>query len=249
MKLSRGTSETASDTRGEHIYGEVELGALASYSIFSDYVGRSRFIFMENGARLVFDTENPDSGVGHVVTCNVRILDSLETSGVIGRLIKKGAGVLVLKDSRSTYRGGTVISNGVVSAEASNCLGTGLVSVENGGTLEIPAGSFLTNAVSLAAGATFDINVGAGLSPFAGSLAAAQGAMVKVAGRLDEYVTLFGTNIVIASSCNAATLGNMAFSNNLEKPSGAAVAGARLQVSGGALVLHVPMAGMKISVR
>ena len=249
MKLSRGTSETASATRGEQIYGEAELGALASYSIFSDYAGRSRFIFMENGARLVFDTENPDSGVGHVVTCNVRILDSLETSGVFGRLVKKGAGVLVLKDSRSTYRGGTVISNGVVSAEASNCLGTGLVSVENGGTLEIPAGSFLTNAVSLAAGATFDINVGAGLSPFAGSLAAAPGATVKVAGRLDEDVTLFGTNIVIASSCDAATLGNMAFRNNLEKPSGAAVAGARLQVSGGALVLQVPMAGMKISVR
>ena len=74
--------------------------------------------------------------------------------------------------------------------------------------------------------------------------------MVKVAGRLDEDVTLFGTNIVIASSCDAATLEeSMAFSNNLEKASGAAVAGARLQVSGGALVLHVPMAGMKISVR
>jgi autotransporter-associated beta strand protein len=234
--------------RGYRIYFNVTIGATASYSIFSDIPKYSRFIFYKENPRLTFDTENPDNGIGHIIRNNVVIQDDSESSG--GMLIKKGKGVLVLSAGGSTFAGGTIISNGVISAEATNCLGSGKVDVREDAKLQISAGVSLNNDVLLDSGAAIDVDVGKNVSPLMRSLVASQGAALIINGLFDKDDLRNGTNIVLSSICDVETLKNLVIVNNLAFTSGKQLGFAKFAVSNGQLLLSIPgTAGMSVIIR
>jgi len=95
----------------------------------------------------VFDTNGNDVTLASII-------------GGSGGLTKIGAGTLILS-AANTYTGGTSIYGGVVNFAAGNNLGTGSITLDNGGTLQWAAGNTLDISDRLAeiggGGAVFDI--------------------------------------------------------------------------------------------
>jgi autotransporter-associated beta strand protein len=82
------------------------------------------------------------------------IIANAITGGNLGvtALAKSGAGTQTLTGA-STYSGGTTINGGTLSAGNSAALGTGIVTVNSGGTLLVQAGVNIANTVTVAGGA------------------------------------------------------------------------------------------------
>jgi len=138
----------------------VTFGALADYAIVSEKPVPEVGLYGD----LTFDTQNATNAVlSHTVLVNVNLYDKAKDHqyqyGYPGKgsVVKKNAGTLVLAgDNR--YSNGTSIQGGTLLAAHDHALGAGAATVAAGGTLEIMEGVSVTNAVTLAADATLQID-------------------------------------------------------------------------------------------
>ena len=150
----------ATDVTGIGIGPQITLGALADYAI--RYEGTGSKVHFH--APVTFDTYDSAAGVARTVSISADVEDgkSIGTYSpgrydVGGAIIKKNAGTLVVSGD-NTFTGGTTVNGGTLLAAHDHALGTGPASVGAGGTLELMEGVSVTNAVTLAADATLQID-------------------------------------------------------------------------------------------
>jgi fibronectin-binding autotransporter adhesin len=116
------------------------------------------------GGRLRWETGNTTDISGRTVTVNAggATLDvqanTVTFAGAVGNsgsgaLAKTGTGTLVLS-SANTYTGGTSVDQGTLRVTNAGGLGSGAVTINNGGTLEINGAVTLNKAITLNNGAT-----------------------------------------------------------------------------------------------
>ena len=170
----------------------VTFGSIADYSITSEKTDPKMGLYGD----LTFDTQNAtNAAVSHTVLVAVNLYDKAKDHqyqyGYPGKgsIIKKNAGTLVLAgDNR--YSNGTSIQGGTLLAAHDHALGAGAATVAAGGTLEIMEGVSVTNAVTLAADATLQIDCDDGRAatetPIVGAIATpgSGAATLKVVGDL-----------------------------------------------------------------
>ena len=170
----------------------VTFGALADYAIVSEKPVPEVGLYGD----LTFDTQNAtNAALSHTVLVNVNLYDKAKDHqyqyGYPGKgsVVKKNAGTLVLAgDNR--YSNGTSIQGGTLLAAHDHALGAGAATVAAGGTLEIMEGVSVTNAVTLAADATLQIDCDDGRAatetPIVGAIATpgSGAATLKVVGDL-----------------------------------------------------------------
>ena len=170
----------------------VTFGALADYAIVSEKPVPEVGLYGD----LTFDTQNAtNAALAHTVLVNVNLYDKAKDHqyqyGYPGKgsVVKKNAGTLILAgDNR--YSNGTSIQGGTLLAAHDHALGAGAAAVAAGGTLEIMEGVSVTNAVTLAADATLQIDCDDGRAatetPIVGAIATpgSGAATLKVVGDL-----------------------------------------------------------------
>jgi fibronectin-binding autotransporter adhesin len=93
-------------------------------------------------------------------------------------LTKTGAGTQVFSGA-STYTGGTTINAGTLKAANNAALGTGGVTIANGATLRVAAGTSIANTLSLA-GSTLELESPEALGTVAGLIAGTSAAAVSL---------------------------------------------------------------------
>ena len=158
--LTSGTGTVTLNTNA-HLSVMVFSNAAASYAI-----GGSGTISMETGFTTPFILNNAGShtiGVTMNLATNTSILPDTGTrltlSGPVigpGGLQKLGLGTLTLTGT-NTYTGGTLLTAGTIAISNSDAIGTGTVTITNGGTVQALANMNVTNAFLLTnASATFD---------------------------------------------------------------------------------------------
>jgi outer membrane autotransporter protein len=129
--------------------GAVAGGATGSFTGVSAVEEGSAFgsgLFLEGSGNLVFAPEAGDvQTISDVIADMKGVVDDgyVPPAGTysgteIWSLTKKGAGELVLTEE-NFYSGGTVITDGKVTAEHQNALGTGDISISSGAVLEFDA--------------------------------------------------------------------------------------------------------------
>ena len=173
------------------------IRAADDFGILTDFAGDGTDFhgLSLSGYTITIDTED-ESGNAHTVTFGT----SVRAGG--GKLRKVGAGTLVMQDGDlasktgfvKKYTGGTVVEEGTLRVKSSNQLGTGLVELRAGATLEIEDGVTFAND---ATGGTFRVNgavtLADGASWHAGTYVFADGAIVTVEPRTtDERVVAKG---------------------------------------------------------
>lgn len=123
----------------------------------------------------------------------------VNSSGVKGSFIKKGAGIMVLSGS-NTYSGGTTVNWGTLAAASNHALGTGAVTVNSGGRLAL--GGLGTNISSVALGNDILVTGGGILS---GS-ATLSGNTTLNAGSILEFTLTMGGVAGDELACNSLML-------------------------------------------
>ena len=182
----------ATDVTGIGIGPQITIGALADYEI--RYEGTGSKVHFH--APVTFDTYDSAAATARTVIISADVEDG-KTIGTFsggrydvgGAIIKKNAGTLVVSGD-NTFTGGTTVNGGTLLAAHDHALGTGPASVGADGTLELMEGVSVTNAVTLAADATLQIDCDDGRAatetPVVGTIAtpATGTANLKVAGDL-----------------------------------------------------------------
>ncbi len=184
----------ATDVTGIGIGPQITIGALADYEI--RYEGTGSKVHFH--APVTFDTYDSAAATARTVIISADVEDG-KTIGTFsggrydvgGAIIKKNAGTLVVS-GYNTFTGGTTVNGGTLLAAHDHALGTGAASVGADGTLEIMEGVSVTNAVTLAADATLQIDCDDGRAatetPIVGTIATPSTgtANLKVVGDLSE---------------------------------------------------------------
>ncbi|MBQ6338631.1 MAG: hypothetical protein IJI36_05735, partial [Kiritimatiellae bacterium] len=173
------------------------IRAADDFGILTDFAGDGTdFHGLSLSDRTITINTEDESGTARTVTFGT----SVRAGG--GKLRKVGAGTLVMQDGDlasktgfvKKYTGGTVVEEGTLRVKSSNQLGTGLVELRAGATLEIEDGVTFAND---ATGGTFRVNgavtLADGASWHAGTYVFADGAIVTVEPRTtDERVVAKG---------------------------------------------------------
>ena len=189
---SEGIVVKATDVTGIGIGPQITLGALADYAI--RYEGTGSKVHFH--APVTFDTYDSAAATARTVIISADVEDG-KTIGTYsggrydlgGAIIKKNAGTLVVS-GYNTFTGGTTVNGGTLLAAHDHALGAGAATVAAGGTLEIMEGVSVTNAVTLAADATLQIDCDDGRAatetPIVGAIATpgSGAATLKVVGDL-----------------------------------------------------------------
>ncbi|MGN0834445.1 MAG: beta strand repeat-containing protein [Candidatus Spyradosoma sp.] len=130
---------TSSSTESSITLGNGTLGATDSWSTAYNSVYTPITIQLVGTAGgTVFDTQDPDDSTAHTITINNAMAGD-------GKIVKRGAGTLML-NGNNTFTGGTTIEAGTVVAGHANALGTTTgVEVQSGATLNLG-----TDAVTVA---------------------------------------------------------------------------------------------------
>jgi autotransporter-associated beta strand protein len=135
------------------------------------------------------------------VATGVTQTDATERSGAI-RLVKRGAGTLVLT-AASTIAGGMVVEQGTVIVRNASALGGGVVDVRGGATLVLDIGTAGVDVASLLVATTGKVDVGMGrLTISDGSAEVATIRQRLVAGRMDGTWT--GSSGILSAAAAAA---------------------------------------------
>ncbi len=226
----------------KHIY------ATADFSIFN-YTGATPSNPADWGVYIAADTTLDTQG--HIVTWTAGAVINQSST-----FTKAGEGTLVMEPRGATYEGAgnaVVVAGGTLEARActlsgaatwSSVFGGVPVTVKDGAVLRIASGvTSVTNAVTLQAGATLDIQSFTSRSAAAasvGALSATGPATVRLSGTIPDSAFEDGAEFVIASSCDAASLANISLDKSgLEFATAGKCSNARLDVDGGKLVVSV----------
>jgi hypothetical protein len=179
---------------------------------------------------------------------------------------KAGEGTLVMEPRGATYEGegnAVVVAGGTLEARActlsgaatwSSVFGGVPVTVKDGATLRIAPGvTSVTNAVTLEAGATLDIQSitsrSSGVASV-GALTATGPATVRLSGTLPDSVFSTGTNFTIAASCDASTCAKLDVDfSDLRYENDSIRSSAKLDITNGKLCLIVNRCGFSIGIR
>ncbi|MEI6196809.1 MAG: MBG domain-containing protein, partial [Verrucomicrobiota bacterium] len=138
---------------------------------WKNLVGTTGFVFT-NGAPVIFDdtasgsspiavslntTVNPTNVTANLTNKNYTISGTGAIAGPIG-LTQNGPGTLTLATT-NTYSGGTTNTGGILEADATGALGSGLLTM-SGGVLSNNVSATLTNSVNLGSDTTFGVGSG-----------------------------------------------------------------------------------------
>ena len=138
---------------------------------WKNLVGTTGFVFA-NGAPVIFDdtatgtspiavslnsTVNPTNVTANLTNKNYTISGTGAIAGPIG-LTQNGPGTLTLANT-NTYSGGTISTGGILEADATGALGSGLLTM-SGGVLSNNVSATLTNIVNLGSDTTFGVSSG-----------------------------------------------------------------------------------------
>ena len=239
----------------KHIYATDDFsiyGSTASSSNVSDW-----------GVNFVTDTTLDTQG--HTVTWTAGAV--LRNSPVF---TKAGEGTLIMAPRGASISanvndvppsvivaGGTLEARSCLLAPAATPIfdATVPVTVKDGATLRITEGcvTAVSNPIILEEGATLDIDAASNCftAMSVGSISATGTAKVKVSGVISDSAFATGTNIVIAASCDAATLANLSIdpSSDLKYENEHPCRSKKLVVEDGKLCLAVKVLGLSLSVR
>ena len=134
-------------------------------------------VLLRDANPTVFMVERGKSASDLNVSSNI-----INSSGVKGSFIKKGAGIMVLS-GRNTYSGGTTVNWGTLVAASNQALGTGMATVNSGGCLVL-----------------------GGLGTDAGTVSLGNNILVKNGGILSGSATLSGNTTLQSGSVFELTL-------------------------------------------
>jgi fibronectin-binding autotransporter adhesin len=138
---------------------------------WKNLVGTTGLVYT-NGVPVIFDdtatgtspialslntTVNPTSVTANLTNKNYTLSGTGAIAGPIG-LTQNGSGTLTLATT-NTYSGGTADTGGILEADATGALGSGLLTM-SGGVLSNNVSATLTNAINLSSNSTFGVGSG-----------------------------------------------------------------------------------------
>jgi len=126
-------------------------------------------------------------------------------AGTADKLIKTGGGTLILSHDNATYENGTEIQGGTIVVKAGKALGTGAVTISDGGTLDLEqvSAAYEVGNINMNDGSTLIVRNGYYGNSFDSA--------INVAGNVNLQSGWGGNSGVIASNINGK--GSMSMSN------------------------------------
>ena len=143
---------------------------------------------------------------------SLTLADTISDGASVGKFIKLGTGTIILTNGSNTYTGGTDVDNGILqvnvgvhtdplnpNATLAGSIGTGNVTINNGGTLLLNGVTLANTLTSLngsgfagTQGALVGMNNGANASAWTGNITLGSDSIIGTTGASDTF-TLSGT--------------------------------------------------------
>jgi fibronectin-binding autotransporter adhesin len=161
IQFGTGTQTSVNFDTNSTINALQFTSSAASYSITDS---GSHTLTLQNGSSLVYvqqqSANNETLSPANLVIKNNAVFDvtgagNLTVGAVISdgassfSLTKTGSGGRLILTKSNTYDGGTFVEAGILQAQNSGAFGTGTVTIENGGAVELTGGISPTNAFSV----------------------------------------------------------------------------------------------------